>query len=141
MRVFSRTPTNACGYMICKYMDRKDSAAMLSADRWPGVTPEVNQRNPLQPGEKACKWELPPWLQNPGQMSPEVQNRDISGPTKRIHVLQIFFNLSIFSGTTLSKISSQRVQKGHTKTWGTPILTTVHSKRAVLVKMVLYWNG
>ena len=25
----------------------------------------------------------PPWLWNPGETSPEVQNRDISGPTKR----------------------------------------------------------
>ena len=32
----------------------------------------------------------PPWLWNPGQTSPEVQNRSISGPTKRTHVLQKF---------------------------------------------------
>ena len=30
----------------------------------------------------------PPWLWNPGQMSPEVQNRGISGPTKRTCVLK-----------------------------------------------------
>ena len=30
----------------------------------------------------------PPWLCNPGQTSPEVQNRGISGPTKRTYVLQ-----------------------------------------------------
>ena len=30
----------------------------------------------------------PPWLWNPVQTSPEVQNRGISGPTKRTHVLQ-----------------------------------------------------
>ena len=33
----------------------------------------------------------PPWLWNPEQMSPEVQKRGISGPTKRTCVLQIFF--------------------------------------------------
>ena len=31
------------------------------------------------------------WLWNPGQMSPEVQNRGISGSTKRTCVLQFFF--------------------------------------------------
>ena len=40
------------------------------------------------------KWESmqrdPPWLWNPGQTSPEVQNRGISGPRKRTYVLQKF---------------------------------------------------
>ena len=31
----------------------------------------------------------PPWLWNPGQTSPEVQNRGISGPMKRTYVLKI----------------------------------------------------
>ena len=31
-----------------------------------------------------------PWLWKPGQTSPEVKNRDISGPTKRTYVLQNF---------------------------------------------------
>ena len=30
----------------------------------------------------------PPWFWNPGQVSPEVQNRGISDPTKRTNVLQ-----------------------------------------------------
>ena len=35
-------------------------------------------------GEKACKvLRDPPWLWNPGQTSPEPQNRGISGPTRR----------------------------------------------------------
>ena len=33
----------------------------------------------------------PLWLWNPGQTSPEVQNRGISGPTKRTCALQFFF--------------------------------------------------
>ena len=53
-----------------------------------GVTPEVNLRTPLCTGEEACKRGNPPWLWNPGQTSPEVQNRGISGPTKRTCVLQ-----------------------------------------------------
>ena len=35
-------------------------------------------------------WD-PPWLWNPGQMSPQVKNRGISGPQKRTCVLQNFF--------------------------------------------------
>ena len=33
------------------------------------------------------RWD-PPWLRNPGQPSPEVQNIGISGVTKRIDVLK-----------------------------------------------------
>ena len=42
------------GYMICKYMDQKGSAAMLAAKRFAGVPPEVNLRNPLHAGNKAA---------------------------------------------------------------------------------------
>ena len=37
---------------------------------------------------KSTQARDPPWLWNPGQTSPEVQTRVISGPTKRICVLQ-----------------------------------------------------
>ena len=33
----------------------------------------------------------------PLETSPEVQNRGISGPTKRTYVLQLFFEKSLFS--------------------------------------------
>ena len=33
----------------------------------------------------------PPWLLNPGQTSPEVQNGLIGGPTKKNYVLQLNF--------------------------------------------------
>ena len=33
----------------------------------------------------------PPWLWDPGQTSPEVQSRGISGPTKRTDIPQLFF--------------------------------------------------
>ena len=39
--------------------------------------------------EKACKRD-PPWLWNPGQTSPKVRNRGISGPTKRTYVFKNF---------------------------------------------------
>ena len=53
-----------------------------------GVAPEMNLRNLLCTGEEAGKRGNPPWLWNPGQTSPEVQNRGISGPAKRTCVLQ-----------------------------------------------------
>ena len=37
-------PTNACGHMICKYLDEKDMAAMLNLKQSVGVTPEVTLR-------------------------------------------------------------------------------------------------
>ena len=44
----------------------------------------------LHAGNEAFKqWDLS-WLWNPEQTSPEVQNRRISGPTKRTDALQIF---------------------------------------------------
>ena len=43
----------------------------------------------------------PPWLWNPGETLPEVQNRGISGPTKRSYVLQKLLKIlkKIFSLT------------------------------------------
>ena len=68
----SQTSTSACGH-ICKYMDQKGLAAMLTSA---GVTPEVN----LRITQERKHTRDPPWLWNPGEISPEVQN---SGPTKK----------------------------------------------------------
>ena len=76
--------TNACEH-ICKYVDQKGSAAMLTSLRSAGVTPEVNLRI-TQVGKH--KNTDPPSLWDPGQMSPEVQNRGISAPTERTYVLK-----------------------------------------------------
>ena len=40
----SRTSTNTCGY-ICRYVDQKGLAAMLTSMQSAGVAPEVNLRN------------------------------------------------------------------------------------------------
>ena len=48
---------------------------------------EVDMRNPLHTG----KWRDPPWVWNPGQMSPEVQNRVSSDHTKIYLILKHFF--------------------------------------------------
>ena len=49
-----RTSTNACGH-ICRYVDQKGSAAMLTSIQSAGVAPEVNLRNSLHTGDKARK--------------------------------------------------------------------------------------
>ena len=65
-------------------MDWNDSAAMLATKSSAGATPKVNLRILLHAGDKVHKCRL----LNPGQMSPDVKNWDISGPIKRTNVLQ-----------------------------------------------------
>ena len=78
------TSTNACRH-DCKCREQKGSAAMLTSIQSAGVTPEVN----LNTTQVRKHTRDPPWLWNPGQTSPEVQNkRDISDLTKRTYILQ-----------------------------------------------------
>ena len=70
--------TNACGH-VCKYVYQKGSTAMLTSIQSAGVAPKVNLKITHV---RKCGRD-PPWLWNPGQTSPEVQNRGISGPAKR----------------------------------------------------------
>ena len=42
--VMGSTRTNACGCMICKYADQKDSAPILDSKQSASVTPEVSAR-------------------------------------------------------------------------------------------------
>ena len=94
---------------------------MLSAKRSVGVAPEVNLRNPLSTGDEACKWGSQLWLWNPGQTSPEVQNRDISGPIKRTYVLQKLKKMFKVSSTIHAETFKNRnftLYKAHTTcTW------------------------
>ena len=43
-------------------VDQNSSAAIVTAKRSAGVAPEVNLRNLLRQGDKACKRGNPPWL-------------------------------------------------------------------------------
>ena len=78
-----RTSTNACKH-ICRYVDRKGLAAMLTSVQSAGVTPEVNLKNSMQARKHTRD---PPWLWNPGQTSPEGQSRGVNGLMKRTCVL------------------------------------------------------
>ena len=53
------------------------------SSRSAGVTPEVNLRNPWHAGDGACMLGI-----YPVQISQEIQNRDMSGPTIRTDILQ-----------------------------------------------------
>ena len=66
--------------MICKYMNRKGLAAMLTSIQLAGATPEVNLR--ITTGEKVCK-QGSPLVLKPRAISSYVQNRSISGPTRK----------------------------------------------------------
>ena len=50
--VMSFGPTNACGY-VCRCVDRKGSAVMLTAKRLTGLTREMNLKN-----RGSCKPQL-----------------------------------------------------------------------------------
>ena len=80
-----QTSTNACRH-VYKYEDQKDLAAILSSIQSAGVTPEVNLRNSVQ--ARMCASEKSTLALKPRVDVTRVQNRGISGPTKRTYVLQ-----------------------------------------------------
>ena len=81
-----------------RHVEEIGSAAMLVPKRLADVAPEVNLRDhvthmPMPSANKAphSGFEI-------REISPEVQNRGISGPTKRTYVLQKFLK-KIFAQT------------------------------------------
>ena len=64
---------------------------LCMALKWPwlscwsprGVTPQVNVRNPLYAGNKACKWGDLRWLWNRRQTSPEIQKHGHQYPKEK----------------------------------------------------------
>ena len=96
------------------------TSAMLAAKKSAGVAPQVNLRIPLLAGDEAHKREDPLWLSNPRQTSSEVQNREISGQTKRTDVLQNFFKkLYITSLFFYIKFPSRQHHPGAMRARGT----------------------
>ena len=78
---------------LYKYVDQNSSVTILATKRSAGVAPEVNLRNSLFTGDEACKQGIHPVFKPYHQTSP-VQKKSISGPTKRIDVLQNKFEKS-----------------------------------------------
>ena len=65
--------------IVHKYVDQNSSATMLVTKKLADATPKINRRSLVHVDNEACKQGDPPWLFNPGQTSPEIQTRDISG--------------------------------------------------------------
>ena len=94
---------------VCRYMFK------ISGTRWliydtdyqevSSCALDMNLRNPLHICDKVCKQGL--W--NPGQTSPKVQNRSISGPTKGICVLQNSFCLYFTKKIVLLRRKSSKM--------------------------------
>ena len=118
------SPSNAS---ICINMwIRKDFTTMLVIKRSAGVTPEVNLKNPLHAGDKACKLRDPPWLWNAGQMSPEVQKGASMNPQKD-RCLRKYIFLKIVP--SWCKVSS-KIQASFT--------TAVYVSCVLMVRMMMY---
>ena len=60
---------------VYKYVNRKDSTAMLAISRSTGVTLEVNLRNPLYAGKEACGWGMHPGFQTQGRCHQKSKTR------------------------------------------------------------------
>ena len=88
-----RCATSTTQRVICSF------STLVHFDSWNYITKrtkgEHNYRRKKSKlrstqGDEAHKRRASSWLWNPGQTSPEVQNRDMSGLTKRTYVLQNF---------------------------------------------------
>ena len=82
-----RTSTNACGH-ICKYVDRKSLAAMLTCIQLVGVAPEVNLRI-IQVRTHAKR--DPSWLWNPGRHHLKSKKGVLVSPRKGLVSSKFFF--------------------------------------------------
>ena len=83
------TSTNACRH-VCRCVDQKGLATMLTSIESAGITPEVNLRNSMQARKHASENSTLA-LKPRADITTEVQNGGISGLTKRTYVLQKFF--------------------------------------------------
>ena len=77
-----RTSTNACRH-VCKYVDQKGSAAILTSIQSAGVAPEANLRNSLHAGNIAHKRGIHPGFETQGRRHQKSKTGvSYSGPTK-----------------------------------------------------------
>ena len=65
----------------CNYCTQKGQAAMLAVKWSAGVAQEVNLRNPLHIGDKACKWGIQTGFETKGTCY-QKSKTGISGPQK-----------------------------------------------------------
>ena len=71
-----------CMYM-CKYVDKKRLSFNIIHQKISRCHSRGESEESIEYRRGSMKVRVPPWPWNPGQMSPEVQNRGISEPRKR----------------------------------------------------------
>ena len=74
-----------------KYVDQKDSAAMLAIKRLVGIAPEVNVRDPLHASGKAQQWEINPGFETQGLCNKKSKSGVSVAPQKGLLSFNIFF--------------------------------------------------
>ena len=88
----------------------------------------------------------PQWLWNAGQTSPEVQNRGISGPTKRTDVLQNFSKKMLANGKidiSGYKSVETALYYAHVQAWkgcGFRTVKSVICKRVIFQDFRFHWS-
>ena len=81
---------NACGH-VCRYVDRKRLGCHADLYTVRRCRTRGESQEFIAHRQQSTQARDPPWLCNPEETSPEIQNRSISGPTKRTYVLQKIF--------------------------------------------------
>ena len=100
-----RTSINACGH-VCRYMDRKGLAAMLTSIQSVGVAPEVNLRNSLHAGNKACKRRIHSGFETQGRRRQKSKTGVSVAPRKG------FMSSKTFLKKRYSRLSMRSVLSG-----------------------------
>ena len=85
-----QTSSNACEH-VSRYVDQKGSAAMLTTIQSVCVTPEVNLRNSLHTGDKACKQGIHPGFETQGRRYQKSKTGVSVAPQKGLMSFKIFF--------------------------------------------------
>ena len=84
MGLSPQTSTNVHRH-VCRYVDQKGSAAMLTSIQSAGVTPEGNLRNPLCTGKEAHKQGIQPGFKTQGRRHQKSKIRVSAASRKMYH--------------------------------------------------------
>ena len=103
--------TNACEH-VCRYVDKKGLAAVLAAKRPAGVHTRDESKESITYRQESMEVKVPSWLWNPGQISPEVHNSSIYGPSKRIYVLHFFLKRHRIEDSVHYKVYIRNMKQG-----------------------------
>ena len=86
-----RSPNQMLASYLCHMHVEMWSAAMLATKRSAGVTPEVNLRNSLHAGDKACKRGIRPVFETQGRHHQKFKTRVSVAPQKGLMSSKFIF--------------------------------------------------